>query len=138
MALPFLLSTKSCPKDALELTISIAKKDNGIFSDFCKLFLYSNGSCVSFRGENCKCEEEKGSYSLTKTIDMSDETVWRWRTSNENIASDKTIEFIVHCECVCVCVRACVRACVHACVRVDGRACVCVWSGEDGGAYVRV
>ena len=50
---------------------------------------------MSFRGENCKCEEEKGSYSLTKTIDMSDETVWRWRTSDGIIASEKMMQFIV-------------------------------------------
>ena len=64
-----------------------------MFSDVCKLVLNSNGSCRSF--QNCKCEEEKGSYSLTKTIDMSDETVWRWRTSDRTIASDKTMQFIV-------------------------------------------
>ena len=34
---------------------------------------------MSFREENCKCEEEKGSYSLTKTIDTSDQTVWEMR-----------------------------------------------------------
>ena len=95
VTLPFLLNTERCNKDYLQFTISIAKKDNGIFSDFCKLVLLNDGSCVSFRGENCKCEEEKGSYSLTKTIDTSDETVWRWRTSDGTIASDKAMKFIV-------------------------------------------
>ena len=66
-----------------------------MFSNFCKLVLLSNGSCVSLPEGNCKCEEEKESYSLTKTIDMSDETVWRWRTSDGTIASDKTMQFIV-------------------------------------------
>ena len=95
VTLPFLLNTERCKKDDLEFTISIAKKDNGIFSDFCKLVLLNDGSCVSLLGENCKCEAEKGSYSLTKTIDMSDETVWRWRTSDGTIASDKMMQFVV-------------------------------------------
>ena len=93
VTLPFLLNTERCKKFDHQFTISIDKKDNWMFSDVCKLVLYSNGSCRSFR--NCTCEEEKGSYSLTKTIDMSDQTTWRWRTSDRTIASDKTMQFIV-------------------------------------------
>ena len=91
-----------------------------IFIDFCKILVDESGSCVPLREEVCMCEIEKGRYSLTKTVDLSDETFWRWRTSNGDIASDREIQFVVECEfvcmyrCVCVCVRELGRFFVYA------------------------
>ena len=117
VTVPFILNTEGCG-DYLDrdFTITVAKKNErrgGIFKDFCKILVDENGKCVPFREEVCSCEKEKGRYSLTKTVDLSDETLWRWRTGTEAIASERKIRFIVECEFVCfVCVCVCMCVCV--------------------------
>ena len=116
VTVPFILNTERCGDNLdRDFTITVAKKNertDGIFTGFCKLLVNETGGCVSFREEVCTCEKE-GRYSLTKTLDLNDETLWRWSASNETIASERRIRFIVECEFVCfVCVCVCMCVCV--------------------------
>ena len=123
VTVPFILNTEDCG-DNLDRNFSIAvakkkERSGGIFTDLCKILVDDSESCVPFREKVCTCENEKGRYSLTKTVDLSDETLWRWKTSNGNIASDRKIQFVVECKFVCM--YGYVYGCVHVCVRELGR-----------------
>ncbi|XP_070203112.1 uncharacterized protein [Littorina saxatilis] len=95
--LPFALDTSKCRFNAETYTITVGKLDNkhNITHDVCKMLIARSGKCFSFRPEECMCAEETGQFSLSKVVDKSDETVWKWKVSNEHIAMEREIRFVL-------------------------------------------
>ncbi|KAL8618504.1 hypothetical protein ACOMHN_000649 [Nucella lapillus] len=65
-------------------------KTNNIFMNFCKL-----RGIQPVRKERCKTEPGHLNYSVTKLIDRSDETSWRWRVTHNGNHSDTTVRLRV-------------------------------------------
>ncbi|XP_070202120.1 uncharacterized protein [Littorina saxatilis] len=95
--LTFELNTTECRniKDNYSITVSKKDKTKNIFTDVCKMIIYQNGTCFSFRPEECVCGEKKGLYYLRKVVDKSDGTLWKWKVNDTRIAEIKEITFFI-------------------------------------------
>ncbi|XP_070203118.1 uncharacterized protein [Littorina saxatilis] len=94
IALPFLLDTHDCTDLPETSTITVSKRTGDIVVDVCKLVTKRDGTCFSFRPEECVCWEEKGRYALSKIMDKSDITLWSWKIGNDGqIAAERKISF---------------------------------------------
>ncbi|XP_070202125.1 uncharacterized protein [Littorina saxatilis] len=94
IALPFQLDTHNCTDLPETSTITVSKRTGDLFVDVCKLLAKRDGTCFTFRPEECVCWEEKGRYALSKIMDKSDITLWSWKIGNDGqIAAERKISF---------------------------------------------
>ncbi|KAK7105942.1 hypothetical protein V1264_017258 [Littorina saxatilis] len=92
IALPFELDTHNCTDLPETSTITVSKRTGDLFVEVCKLLAKRDGTCFSFRPEECVCWEEKGRYALSKIMDKSDITLWSWTIGNDGqIAAERNI-----------------------------------------------
>ncbi|KAL8618502.1 hypothetical protein ACOMHN_000647 [Nucella lapillus] len=89
VAIPFSLNSDQTCQSVI-ITVSKMNKTNNIFMNFCKL-----RGIQPVRKEMCKTEPGHLNYSVTKLIDRSDETSWRWRVTHDGDNSDTTVRLRV-------------------------------------------
>ncbi|KAK7479611.1 hypothetical protein BaRGS_00029160 [Batillaria attramentaria] len=96
MTLPFSLETKDCGTlDQFKITVSKKNSDTDVYVDFCDV-VHDNGSCVRSLQNGCSCLEGQGKYQINKIVDLTDNTVWVWLTSN-GIAAQTYLNVRVLC-----------------------------------------
>ncbi|XP_070203120.1 uncharacterized protein [Littorina saxatilis] len=97
--LPFKLDFANCDEnisDSYTITVIKENKAQQIVTDVCKMVINSTGICYNFRPTDCVCKDEHGFFSVIKTMSASDESLWKWKVNDKEIAADRVMRFEIY------------------------------------------